>query len=243
MRSTPAFMLSLGLCHGAAPRMHMGDPHLVQGGSLRTWSFGSPFVGRVQVVLSTEGRPMDAEVELWHGPGNTPVKMRTYSENGRSRPFSTVLETPRRPTTVAVRNAGQMELPLVVCLRTDPVAQPSRACIDSLSGVQGGAVRTYILDPDVGHVQMLLETDGRPLNARIELLQGPSNNKQVVELYTEDGSDRPFFCLLDTPGSGNAVRIVNTAPVEYPMAAAVTASTDGKRDCVVAENAESWEGW
>ena len=30
---------------------------LVQGGSLRTWSYRSPSVEQVQVVLSTEGRP------------------------------------------------------------------------------------------------------------------------------------------------------------------------------------------
>ena len=43
----------------------------------------------------------------------------------------------------------------------------------------------------------------------------------MEQLYTEDGCDRPFFCILATPESGNVVRIVNTAPVEFPMTAGV----------------------
>jgi len=194
---------------------------LVQGGSLRTWSYRSPMVEQVQVVLSTEGRPLDADIELWHGPDNTPVKMRVYVENGQLRPFSAVVETPRGPNTIAIRNIGQVEFPLAANVVADNVDQPSDECLASSMTVQGGALRTYPFDPAVDSVQVLLKTDGRPLNARIELLQGPNNNKLVFELYTEDGMDRPFFCFLATPGSGNVVRIVNTAPVEFPMTAAV----------------------
>ena len=194
---------------------------LVQGGSLRTWSYRSPAIEQVQVVLSTEGRPLDADIELWHGPDNTPCKMRVYVENGQLRPFSAVVETPRGPNTVAIRNIGQIEFPIAANVVADNVDFPSADCTASSTTIQGGALRTYPFDPSVDSVQVLLKTDGRPLNARIELLQGPNNNKQVIELYTEDGLDRPFFCILETPGSGNVVRVVNTAPVEFPMTAGV----------------------
>jgi len=178
-------------------------------------------VEQVQVNLATEGRPLDADIELWHGPDNTPCKMRVYVENGEVRPFSAVIETPRGPNTVAVRNIGQIEFPIAANVNAQSVAQPSADCLAESKTIQGGALRTYAFDPTVDSVQVLLKTDGRPLNARIELLQGPNNNKQVIELYTEDGCDRPFFCILETPGSGNVVRIVNTAPVEFPMTAGV----------------------
>jgi hypothetical protein len=195
---------------------------LVQGGSLRTWSYPNPAVERVEVVLSTEGRPLDADIELWQGPDNTPVKMRAYVEDGSIRPFHCIVETPRGPNTIAIRNIGQLEFPLAANVMSMP-ANNNMAEMARLPSttIQGGALKTYPFDPRVNSVQVLLRTDGRPLNARIELLQGPNNNKQVVELYTEDGLDRPFYAIIGTPGSGNVVRIVNTAPVEFPMTAVV----------------------
>ena len=95
----------------AGPGISADSTILVQGGSLRTWSYRSPAVEQVQVVLSTEGRPLDADIELWHGPDNTPCRMRVYGENGKLRPFSAVITTPRGPNTVAIRNIGQLEFP------------------------------------------------------------------------------------------------------------------------------------
>jgi len=192
----------------------------VQGGSLKTWAFSSPAVERVQVVLKTDGRPLDADVELWAGPDNTPHKMRIYVENGAVRPFSAVMETPRGPNTIAVRNIGQLEFPMAAQIEAVSAAGPLGDMQTIEHGpmtIQGGALRTYPFEPQVDSVQVLLKTDGRPLNARIELLQGPNNNKQVIELYTEDGLDRPFYAILETPGSGNVIRIVNTATVEFPL--------------------------
>ena len=160
-------------------------------------------------------------MEGWQGRGNRPCKTRVDVANGQLRPFSAVGETPRVPNTVAIRNIGQIEFPFAANVVAEDVDAPSAECLSTRMTIQGGALRTYPFDPTVDSVQVLLKTDGRPLNARIELLQGPNNNKQVIELYTEDGLDRPFFCILETPGSGNVVRVVNTAPVEFPMTAGV----------------------
>ena len=45
-------------------------PVLIQGGSLKTWSYRSPAVEQVEVLLSSNGRPLDCDVELWQGPQN-----------------------------------------------------------------------------------------------------------------------------------------------------------------------------
>jgi hypothetical protein len=199
----------------------------VQGGSLKTWSFLSTDVESVQIRLETEGRPLDADIELWSGPDNTPHKIRVYVENGRLRPFSCVMMTPRGPNTVAIRNTAQLEFPMSASVVADtdeesgPLDLPKSSEMIAPSTIQGGALRTYPFESNVESVQVMLKTDGRPLNARIELLQGPNNNKEVIEVYTEDGMDRPFFVVIETPGSGNVVRIVNVATVEFPMTAMV----------------------
>jgi hypothetical protein len=154
--------------------------------------------------------------------------MSVYLEDGSLRPFRATIESPGSSNAVAIRNTGQMEFPLTAGLEVDmsgPGKENSPGAIQlgdsDYRTVQGGAVYTTPFPPSVQSVQVMLKSDGRPLNARVELLQGPNNNKQVMEVYSEDGYERPFYVIIDTPGSGNVVRIVNTATIEFPLTAAV----------------------
>lgn len=197
------------------------DGVTVQGDTLRTCSFDEA-VERVQVFLKTEGRPLTANVELWQGPDNTPQKVQVYLEDGLERPFSAVIESPGGSNAIAIRNTGMQEFPLIAHIQTDTEdVSPAAIVATAPRTIQGGAVYTTPFDPSVASVQVLLQTDGRPLNAKIELLQGPNNNKQVMEVYTEDGMSRPFYVVIETPGTGNVVRLVNTATIEYPITAVV----------------------
>jgi len=197
------------------------DQISVQGGSLRTCSFHED-VERAIVFLKTEGRPLRADVNLWQGPDNSPQKMSVYLEDGNKRNFRAIIETPGSSNAVAIRNTGELEYPLTAGIELDmsPIDDiPFRR--DDYRIIQGGAVYTTPFAPAVQSVRVCLRTDGRPLNARVELLQGPNNDKQVKEVYTEDGLERPFHMILDTPGVGNVIRIVNSATVEFPLTAAL----------------------
>jgi hypothetical protein len=87
--------------------------------------FNTPYQhnsGRQQVYLTTEGRPLDASVELYEGPNNTPTRLRVYSEDGRLRPFrTTVASAPgphhHRGNGVSVRNDGPLAFPVMASVQ------------------------------------------------------------------------------------------------------------------------------
>jgi len=205
-------------------------PIQIQGNSLKTW-VTNPNVEAVHVAVKSEGRPIHADVELWNGPNNIPYKLRVYVEDGYIRPFSAVVGTPRGTNTVAVRNISPIEFPMEAAVAPEnevdapsigenPIRNPPMA-------IQGNSLHTFRFAHNIQAVQVMLRTDGRPLNARIELWQGPSNVKQVVDIYTDDGLDRPFYMIIDTPGHENVVRVANTATIEFPIDASVEAYSVG----------------
>merc|ERR1719387_2167708 len=90
-----------------------------------------------------------------------------------------------------------------------PASTPGERC-------QGGALRSFPLSPTTERLEVVLNTDGKQLNARIELLNAPNSPKQTFEVFTNNGELNSLCVCFNCPDAGNTVRIVNLAPVEFP---------------------------
>lgn len=165
--------------------------------------------------------------------------MAVYSEDGRARPFRCFMATPYVGNSISIRNTNTLEYPLQAILEggkvgmDDPETQEKMQRLQETKPkiCQGGAVITERFEPEVQSVQVFLQSEGRPLQCRIELIQGPNNVKQVMEVYTEEGSTRPFYTIIETPGYGTGVvRIINSSTLEFPFTATVQPWDIGNAD-------------
>ena len=140
------------------------------------------------------------------------------------------MATPYVGNSISIRNTNTLEYPLQAILEGGKVGMDDPETQEKMQRMQakkpkvcqGGATLTERLQPEVQSVQVFLQSEGRPLQCRIELIQGPNNVKQVMEVYTEEGTVRPFYAILETPGYGTGVvRIINTSTMEFPFTATV----------------------
>lgn len=215
----------------------------IQGGSRRQYgAYGT----RSRVHLSTDGgRPMDSRVQLWDGPDNTSHNVRVWSEDGTGRPMSVGMDRAdrwggahggHRNGSVDVRNRGPMEYPIRAGVSHRPPQQQQQQLYSPPSSssygrggrqraaaggekIQGGTVRHFTIDPSVSSVRVAIESDGTPIQALVELLQGPGRVAQLAEVYNQHG--RAFEATLPTPGYGSTIAVRNEGPMEYPFYASV----------------------
>ena len=187
----------------------------VEGKTRKTWKFNDLTQDRVQVALTSEGRPVNADIQLWLGPDWTPFTMKAYSEDGKLRPIQTLVGTRNKAAMIEVRNVGEYEFPFKAASNyaKGPMALIPQEIPATTSGerVDGGALRSFNLDPYTEKLEVVLNTDGRQLNARVELLNAPNNPKQTFECFTNNGLLNSLNVCFNTPDTGNTVRIVNLA--------------------------------
>lgn len=210
-------------------------PVRVEGDTLKTWDLKDASTERVQLAIKSQGRPVDANIELWHTPSYIPTKFRVYTEDGRLRPVDTIIETPKHPKTVAVFNIAQQDFPFEATV----AHTGSGKAYESLKGIapdhiQGAnTVYSYTFGPEVDSVAVLLSTASsgeRNMKARVEVTSGPNQVKQFVELYASSGYKNPFYAVLATPGDSNVVRVINENTVEFPFDAWVVPLESGPAD-------------
>uniref|UniRef100_A0A7S3P5P0 Uncharacterized protein n=1 Tax=Amphora coffeiformis TaxID=265554 RepID=A0A7S3P5P0_9STRA len=206
-------------------------PVRIEGSELRTWSFEDSSIERVQVFLKADSdSPLTANVDLWNGPDDTPHKMTVYLEDGNLHPLSTVMETPIGHNTVAIENSADFGIALKAAVVSSdfgngshgfgPLSEKLSKMDQEDKEMESGEVRTWPISAEVSSVQLLLRTYKRPLHARVELVTS-HRVTQAIEIYTEDGLERPFYIVMETPGEENVIRVVNTAPDGISMDAVV----------------------
>ena len=203
---------------------NMPSPFIrVLGESRRTWQFNDVDREIVQVVMKSEGRPVEALSELWIGPNWTPITMKTYSEDGLVRPVQTLIGTRNKEANIEIKNVGGYEFPFSASAAyAEPPLSTARSDLAETEGryIEGaGAVYTMNFAANVQRVQVLLSTDKLMLNAKIEVLNGPNNIKQSFEIFTNNGLLNSLYVVFNLPGSGNTVRVTNIAPLEFPCKA------------------------
>jgi hypothetical protein len=198
--------------------------NVLQGNSRNSYS--TPGGSHLVELGSSNGRPIDATVETWVGPDNTPQKIRVYSQDGSRYRIRTVSSS-YDINTVSVKNEGNLAYPLqteVTPVPPELQEMKYRRITSPRSGrpqgiqVQGeGSVKTFPIPVDVSAVMVTLQTDGLPLNAKMEILEGPNNVKLSAEVYN-DGMHGPAQLILDAPGfMSSTLRIRNTGPMSYPF--------------------------
>lgn len=192
----------------------------IEGGSRRT--FDTTFSPNAQVELETDGRPLDANVEVWEGPNNTPAKMKLWSEDGRERPWGPVGFANYRGassgSSMTVDNKAGTEFPLYASVME---GAPSRRGGRVMRIDGNGAQKSFSIPGGACVVEIWSE--GFPYFADIEVWDGPNNIKQSAEIYADDGMNRPWSGVIEAYGDrqGATIQIKNPGPLEYPILVSV----------------------
>eukprot|EP00797_Seminavis_robusta_P035986 Sro903_g218190.1 n/a (259) ;mRNA; r:3905-4681 len=197
------------------------DVSKIEGGSRRT--FDTTYSDSMQVELETDGRPLNAKVEVWEGPDNTPASMTLWSEDGRAWKWEQVGFANFKANnggyggsvgnSLTIDNTGSSEFPIYAsAIVGGRMMGTSRRQTMRIEG--NGAQESFTVS---GPCIVEVWSQGFPYYANVQVWDGPNNVKQSAEVYSDDGSARPWTAVIDPPSSGSTIQIKNPGPLEYPL--------------------------
>jgi len=105
----------------------------------------------------------------------------------------------------------------------------------------GGTVRTWDIPPETERLQYVLETNGRPLKAKVELWEGPVRLLHSMDVNLEDGSQTPYKGMLAFPKGQKALKISTTGSQEFPCTFGAEVPSLDRTKQLVAFQQDVWE--
>jgi len=110
-----------------------------------------------------------------------------------------------------------------------------------LQRIEGaGTLRTYKMPQNCERVEMLFETNGRPMHALVELWLGPIRRTHCLEIYNEDGSLTPVRACLKFKKGPQVLKVSNTGGLEFPMLAGVRAVPEDRNNQLASITESVW---
>jgi hypothetical protein len=105
----------------------------------------------------------------------------------------------------------------------------------------GGTVRTWDIPLETERLQYVLETNGRPLKAKVELWEGPVRLLHSMDVNLEDGSQTPFKGMLAFPKGQKALKISTTGSQEFPCTFGAEVPSFDRTKSLVAFQNDVWD--
>jgi len=82
-------------------------------------------------------------------------------------------------------------------------------------------ISTFHLAQDVDSAEVLLTTQTRNMKAYIEILRGPNDDNEIIEVDTDNAYLHPFYTVIQEAEGCNTLRTKNENSVEFPFEAYV----------------------
>lgn len=199
--------------------------NIMGGKTVRTYPL-PPGQERVQLLFTTNGRPLKCKVGLWLGPLRQTHNCEIDIEDGQKTPFRYTLKFKPVGQVLRIETSKEHELPVLAGVlipnkerqkelkkNTEAVWELADKTLIQGGSVEGGggAIRTWEIPEKVDSIQFLSwarDTGMKSFKMKIELLQGPNNKKQDFLLQCGGGS-QPWHGVFETPGNGWQLRVTN----------------------------------